>query len=282
MFRWPWLIYGYRYANRYCNRISTQQLDLVSKLHAQQPIIKTSMTSTGVFHCYTAEKLFALPCGDVATSALADSYRHWKQLQNSPWSALLAYKFTRHEASSLYAMELLSPANVKSDITKALRSIRGQHSAPISSFQWRPLIKKLANFVDARPLNRLCNATTKVTFGPVHGDLHPGNIMVNGEGKHVLIDLDRFHISAPQFIDDIHILVYDLEQRTQVSWLVILATERIKELNTSIEKILAYTTFRAAAETAWSPPGRRYRRRLKNCLAFLETFDEKRSTRPIN
>lgn len=274
LLRWPWLLRGYRYTNRYCNRISKHQLDLVSMLHAKHRVIKTSMTSTGAFHCYTDERLFVLPCGDVAASALAHSYRHWSQLQNSSWPTLLAYEFDYLEASSIYSMELLSPARGESDIAEALQSMRGHHSEPISNFSWRPLIQHLANFVDVSPLNPLCYATTEVIFGPVHGDLHPGNILTNQQGQRVLIDLDRFNFCAPQFIDDIHVLVCALEQNTHRSWLVILATEDVRGLNTCLEKILGYVVFRAAAETAWSPPGRRYRRRLKNCLSFLEGFEE--------
>lgn len=278
LLRWPWLLHCYRYTNRYCNRISKHQVGLVSMLHAKHHIIKTGMTSTGVFHCYTAEKLFVIPCGDVATSALAHSYRHWKQLQNSNCSTLLAYEFEHLKASSIYTMELLFPVSGESDIAGVLGSLRGHHVEPISNFSWLPLIQHLGNFVDTCALNPLCNTTTEVVFGPVHGDLHPGNIMANHAGQRVLIDLDRFHTCAPQFIDDIHALVCALEQSTHSSWLVILATERVRELNTSLEKVLGYVAFRAAAETAWSSPGKRYRKRLENCLSFLNSFEKTRNS----
>ena len=282
LLRWPWLLHCYRYTNRYCNRISKHQIDIVSMLHAKHHVSKTSMTSTGVFHCYTAEKLFVLPCGDVATSALAHSHRHWKQLQNSNWATLLAYEFEHLKTASLYTMEVLSPVSVESDIADVLEAMRGHHLKPISHFPWLPLIQHLGNFVDVCALNPLCNTTTEVIFGPLHGDLHPGNVMANQKGEPVLIDLDRFHAFAPQFIDEIHLLVGNLEQGARRSWLLILATEHVRKVRFSTEQILAYVAFRAAAETAWCTPEPRYRRRLESCLAFLAELDEKRTTDPVN
>lgn len=282
LLRWPWLIYGYRYANRYCNQISKQQLAAVHRLQARHDIVKTSMTSTGVFQCYTPQQLFALPCGDVAINALADSYEHWRQLQDSPYSALAAYSFTREGSPFLYAMELLHAAHTSAAVSRVLPSMRGQRSELISSYAWPPLIQHLASFVETRDLVRLCDSRTEVVFGPVHGDLHPGNVMANCEGQPVLIDLDRFQAYAPQFIDEVHSALYRIEQRTRCSWLALLATQAVRELNFPTEQLLAYTAFRAAAETACSPPGPRYRRRLEQCLAKLATLDERRSTGLVN
>lgn len=282
LLRWPWLIYGYRYANRYCNQISKQQLAAVSRLQARHDIVKTGMTSTGVLQCYTPQQLFALPCGDVASSALAHSHEHWRQLQGSPYSALATYGFTREEGSSLYAMELLHTIDAPGSAGVVLPLMKGQRSAAISSFAWQPLIQHLASFADTHALDRLCNSRTEVVFGPVHGDLHPGNVMANSEGQPVLIDLDRFQADAPQFVDEIHTALYTIEQRTRASWLVLLATQAVRELNFPAEQLLAYAAFRAAAETAWSPAEPRYRRRLQQCLAALATLDEGRCADPVN
>lgn len=280
--RWPWLIYGYRYANRHCNQISKQQLAVVSRLRVHHDVVKTGMTSTGVLQCYTRDRLFALPCGDVAINALAKSHEHWRQLQDSSCSALVAYGFTQEECPYLYAMELLHAIDTPGAVARVLPLMKGQHSEPICSFAWQPLIQRLASFVDTQALARLCESRTEVIFGPIHGDLHPGNVMANHEGQPVLIDLDRFHGYAPQFVDDIHSALFYMEQRARCSWLVLLATQAVRALDFPTEQLLAYTAFRAAAETAWSPPGPRYRRRLQRCLAALAALDERRTTHPVN
>lgn len=281
LLRWPWLICGYRYTHRYCNRISKQQLEIVSRLHAHHDVVKMSMTSTGVLQCYTPQQLFVVPCGDVAVGALAQSHKHWKQLQDSPWSALAAYDFT-HPAPSLYTMALLRPVDDPRAIANALQSMQGQRLEAISHFAWQPLIQRLSLFADTSALTQLCESSTEVIFGPLHGDLHPGNVMANQKGQPVLIDLDRFHAFAPQFIDEIHLLVGNLEQGARRSWLLILATEHVRKVRFSTEQILAYVAFRAAAETAWCTPEPRYRRRLESCLAFLAELDERRTTDPVN
>lgn len=46
-------------------------------------------------------------------------------------------------------------------------------------------------------------ALRRVPVGPVHGDLHPGNLLAS-DGRLVIIDWDRFEEPAPLFLDALH------------------------------------------------------------------------------
>lgn len=57
----------------------------------------------------------------------------------------------------------------------------------------------------AEPMRRIETATARrrVPVGPVHGDLHPGNVL-ESEGRIVIIDWDRFEEPGPHFLDALH------------------------------------------------------------------------------
>lgn len=55
--------------------------------------------------------------------------------------------------------------------------------------------------------------------GPIHGDLHAGNIISVASDKHFLIDWDRFEEEGPLIVDRIHYRVQNAVKRKRFSWL---------------------------------------------------------------
>lgn len=259
----PWIIRGYAFSGRYCNRVSPEVMGTLQRIGSEHSINHLQVTSTGVLQCFCADQVFLLPCGEVACFSLEASFRHWTQLRDSEWKSLVDYRFSCVHQDRLYSMELLKPT---SQALEGLQLLKEHASAPfqeLSAFDWAGQIDHLAAFCDVHAFNSLLQSREQVRFGLVHGDLHPGNVMENSRSQRVLIDLDRMCLSAPLCIDQIHLRMCALEQVHGCSWLAVLAQGIFERETYSREQLLAYLLFRATAETQRHTPGARYRRRLQ-------------------
>jgi len=175
------------------------------------------VTSTGAIHFYCAEHVLIFAGCEHSKRSLNSNYNNYLFLSSGGMASLVDYRLSTKtlEGCRYYQMERLSCG--ATDFSIYADSVKGEWTT--DQFQYMDFTSGLS-FVRS-----FCSVSVNLPkaqpgyVGLMHGDLTDENLMVNGDGRTVLIDLDRLSLNGAQEIDAIHKEVNSREKFESVSWL---------------------------------------------------------------
>ncbi len=243
------------------------------------------LTATGVLQVYSVNDVYMIPFGKLSRESLSKNYSNWLIIKSSAYFELVDYKLDRIKTGTILyyridRMNSLSKPYRKQAFTKIKTTLKSKKRAAFLPYIYTDnAINKLnkhclINFKEL--LAPLLENKKQAYIGAIHGDLTAQNILIKNNGKVVLIDLDRFTMKAPQFIDELHFFVNLRSSEDRISWLIILP-KMLRENNWGKEEIIGYFLYRINSEIREDVhPTKNYLKLVSTSARAIISFMEER------